>query len=245
MSKSLDLKVLISVFKKVWWKVLILTVIVATGMGLVAQFIIPNKYASTVEFMVVNDDTNSDFVSSDRLNAAAYLVTDYARIITGDKMVEIVKEYISDPARDTSGTYAQLTDDDIRHAITSNTSDGRSIFSITATTKADRNLAFYIAECISLKGPEVIQEIKDSEKKCVTVIRNPVPAEQPSSPGVLTYVAVSGLFTAAISYVLFVVIKLFDNVIVTEDDIKEKLNKTVIGDIPEWFSSAATRKEDN
>lgn len=246
MSKSLDLKVLINVFKKVWWKVIICTVIVATATGLFAKFFIPNKYTSAVEFMVNNDDSNTEYITASLTTASEALAKDYSRIITSDKMVELIREYISNPNRDKSGTYANITDAQIRNTINATTpTDGSSVFSISVTTESDSHLAYYIAECISVKAPGVIQEVKDSEKTLVTVLRDPIHTNAPSSPGIFTYVSVSAVFAAVLVYAIFVIVGLFDNAIVTEEDIKEKLNKPVVGEIPRWFISASTQKEEN
>ena len=267
MTKSINLKDLISVLKKAWWKILIFTVIVAVGVGLFAQFVIPRKYTSNIEFMVNNANKDYDYTTTSLTAAAEALAKDYIKIISGDKMIGIIKEYVADPNRDVSGNYAKLTDAQIRGMIGSSTSTGgSSVFSITITSTEDRNLAFYIAECISLKAPDVIteiarpsysdnvyekltngqfQKIENVQGKAVSVIRNPIPASTHSSPNVKTYVLISALLAAAASYMLFVVIKMFDNVITSEEDVREKLNKTIIGDIPEWSLDASARKEEN
>ncbi len=251
MTKSINLKDLISVLKKAWWKILIFTVIVALGVGLFAQFFIPRKYTSSIEFMVNNANKEFPYTTQALTSAAEALAKDYIRIISGDMMIDEIQQYVSDPNRDISGNYAKLTDSQIRGMISSTaTSDGSSIFSITITSTEDRNLAYYIAECISLNAPDIITEIarpsySEDDGKAVSVIRKPVLATTPSSPNVKNYVLISAVLAAVASYTLFLVIKMFDNVISTEEDLKEKLNQTVIGDIPEWSLDVSVRKKEN
>lgn len=251
MTKSINLSFLLNVFKKAWWKILIFTVIVAVGMGLVAEFLVPKKHSSTVEFMVYNFDENFDYTNTSLTYAAEALAKDYIRIISGDDMIEAIQEYVAHPERDTSGTYSKLTASQIRKMLSSNTyGEGSSIFSITVTTEDDYKLAYYVAECIYTQAPDIITEVsrptaRGANDHSVAVIRKPTDSKQPTSPNVKNYVMISALLAAAASYALFVVIKLFDNVITSEEDIVEKLNITVIGNIPEWSVDDSSRKEEN
>lgn len=253
MTKSINIKDLVDVLKKSWWKILIFTVIVSLGAGLFAQFFVPRKYAASIEFMVNNANNDNPYTTQALTAASGDLAKDYIVVISGDTMVDMIKEYVANPLRDTSGRYANLSSGQIRSMISSNaTASGSSIFSITVTATEDSHLAYYVAECIALNAPSVITKIvrggiqgDDAQWRAVSVIRKPVYTNYPSSPNIKTYVLVSGLIAAAASYLLFVVVKMFDNVITNEEDLKEKLNKTVIGDIPEWTLDSSVRNKEN
>ena len=275
MTKTINLKILIDVLKKAWWKVLIFTVIVAVAVGFITEFLVPKKYTSSVEFMVNNASATSEYTTTALTSAVEYLAKDYVTIISGDEMVKMIKEYISEK----DSAYADITESQIRNMITSQTStEGSSMFTITATATEDRDLAYYVAECISSNAPTIIKSIvnqnystdiykkvslkdengntlkdEDGNDKIVyekitnidvvrvTVIRAPIVAREQSSPDVTTCVAIAALLAAAASYIFFVIFKLFDNVIASEEDIREKVNKTVMGDIPDWSGSASNR----
>lgn len=239
MSKSIDLKFLDKVFRKAWWKILIFTVVVAIGVGVFTEFFIPKKYTSSVEFMVNNVSVTTEYTTSALTSATEYLINDYIKIISGDDMVKMIKEYISDPNRDTSGTYANITEVQIRSLISSQKySENSSMFTIDITTASDKKLAFYIAECISINAPGIIKKISrpvyssniykkvtamDSNGKeivayeavqgldieCVTVICAPIVADSPSSSSTFTRMAVSALCAVVASYVFFVLLDLF------------------------------------
>ena len=57
MTKEINLKILLNVLKNSWWKIIIFTVAVAIVVGALVQFVVPKKYASTVEFYVLNTST--------------------------------------------------------------------------------------------------------------------------------------------------------------------------------------------
>ena len=279
MTKTINLKILIDVLKKAWWKVLIFTVIVAVATGVITEFLVPKKYTSSVEFMVNNASATSEYTTTALTSAVEYLAKDYVTIISGDEMVQMIKEYISDPNRDVEGTYADISEAQIRNMITSQTStEGSSMFTITATATEDKLLAYYVAECISNYAPGIIkgivnqnysteiykkvtmkdehgnavkdedgndkftyEKVTNTDVVRVTVIRSPIVAHEQSSPDVTTCIAIAALLAAAASYIFFVIFKLFDNVIASEEDIREKVNKTVMGDIPDWSGSASNR----
>ena len=57
MTKEINLKVLLKVLKNSWWKILIFTVAITIAVGAVIHFLVPKKYASTIEFYVLNTST--------------------------------------------------------------------------------------------------------------------------------------------------------------------------------------------
>lgn len=256
MTKSIDLKFLTTVLKKAWWKIAIFTVIVTILIGVLSTLLVPKKYASSVEMMVNNVSITTEYTTSALTAATEYLVNDYIRIISGDDMVKMVKEYISDPNRDKTGDYANITEAQIRNMISSHPSDGSSsMFTVSVTAESDPNLAYYVAECISLNAPDIIKKLyrpieespdifqrvlvsSDGEGKdnyeykkitldleCVTVICAPTLATQPTSSSMFKHVAIAALSSAAVSYAFFAVLGLVK--------LSKKDKDAISADIPE------------
>ena len=265
MTKEINLKLLLKVLKTAWWKILIFTVVVAIAVGVITNFVIPKKYASSVEFYVLNTSATSEYTTTALLSAAEYLSNDYIKIINGDDMVDAIKEYISDPTRDTSGRYAELSTAEIRSMLSSETSTESSTFTITVTAIEDRNLAYYITECIEENAPTIIKDItrpsytsnlykrgdpikdeageiidyeyvsiSEADLECVKVLREPNKATTHAFPNIPTYVMISALLALVLSYLFFLVLKLADTTIRSEENAKELVDQTVIGDIPNW-----------
>ncbi len=262
MTKEINLKILFDVLKKAWWKILIFTVVITVAVGATVQFAVPKKYASSIEFYVLNTSTTSEYTTTALLSAAEYLANDYIKVITGDQMMKKIQSRVEG-----------ISASSIRSMISSETSAETSTFTITVTATEDSQLAYEVAKCIEENAPEVIKSItrpsyasnfykkvvvKDTEGKesanyekideldleCVKVIREPVETGNPVSPDVMTYTAIAALLAAAVAYVFFLIIYLSDKTIRSANDAQNLVDKTVIGDIPNWTTDNKTDKED-
>ena len=269
MTKEINLKVLLKVLKNSWWKILIFTVAITIAVGAVIQFLVPKKYASTIEFYVLNTSTTSEYTTTALLSAAEYLSNDYIKIINSDRMMEKIREYLADPNRG----YDDVSVSDVRGMISSSTSTESSTFTITVTATEDKVLAMYVAEAITKYAPEIIKDItrpsytsnlykqvvtKDEAGKeekeyvkineidleCVKVIREPQLATTHASPNVIMYTAIAAILAAVVSYVFFLILKLADTTIRSEENTKELVDGTIIGDIPNWTVNTETDKEE-
>lgn len=255
MTKEINFLFLVKVLKNAWWKILIFTVAVALAVAAFTEFVIPKKYSSTTEFYVLNTSTTSEYTTTALLSAAEYLANDYIEIIRGDQMVNIIIEDIKENGYD-------LSPSDVRSMITASTSSETSTFRIIVTS-TDKALAYYISDSIKENSPKVIKDItrpsyssnlyfgtkytnpNGDEKmeytriteeylECVKVIRSPEIANAPVSPSVIKNALVSAVLAACVAYVFFLIVKLSDTTIKSEEDIKELVEETVIGDIPYW-----------
>lgn len=269
MTKEINLKVLLKVLKNSWWKILIFTVAIALAVSAVIQFLVPKKYASTIEFYVLNTSTTSEYTTTALLSAAEYLSNDYIKIINSDEMIEKIREYLADPNRG----YGDVTPADIRGMISSSTSTESSTFTITVTASEDKVLAMYVAEAITKFAPEIIKDItrpsytsnlfkqvvakdeagkeettyvkiNEADLECVKVIRSPQLATTHASPNVVTYTAIAAILAAVLAYVFFLILKLADTTIRSAENAKELVDNTIIGDIPNWTVNSDTDKEE-
>lgn len=269
MTKEINLKILLNVLKNSWWKIIIFTVAVAIVVGALVQFVVPKKYASTVEFYVLNTSTTSEYTTTALLSAAEYLSNDYIKIISSDTMIAKIDEYLAVPERG----YGDVTESEIRAMISSSTSKESSTFTITVTATEDKVLAMYVAEAITKFAPETIKDvtrpsyasnlfkqvvakdeagkeettyvkINEADLECIKVIRAPQIASTHSSPNLITYTAIAAVLAAVLSYVLFLVLKLADTTIRSEENAKELVDGTIIGDIPNWTVNTDTNKEE-
>ena len=242
---------------------------VAIAVGALVQFVIPKKYASTVEFYVLNTSTTSEYTTTALLSAAEYLSNDYIKIINSDIMIENIDEYLAVPERG----YGDVTEAEIRGMISSSTSTESSTFTITVTATEDKVLAMYIAEAITKFAPEIIKDvtrpsytsnlfkqvvskdeagkeettyvkINEADLECVKIIREPHLATTHVSPNVVTYTAIAAILAAALSYVFFLILKLADTTIRSEENAKDLVDETIIGDIPNWTVNTDTNEEE-
>ncbi len=267
MAKDINFFLLFKVLKKAWWKILIFTVVIAVAVAAFTEFFVPKKYSSKTEFYVLNTSTTSEYTTTALLSAAEYLANDYIEIIHGDRMIEAILADIAEKG------YVTYSPNAIRSMISSSTSAESSTFSITITS-TDKDLAFYICDSIKSNSPEIIKEItrpsytsslyrktnqkdengndiylqvSEADLECVKVIRAPELAKAPVSPNVFSLTVISAVLAACVAYIFFLIRKISDTVIRSEENAKELVDATVIGDIPNWTVDATNKeaKEDN
>lgn len=256
MANEISLVFLFKILKSAWWKILVITVAVVLIVAGITQFLIPKKYASTVQFYIINASATTEYTTNALLSAAEYLANDYIKIINGDQMIQTV---IDDLAKN---DYT-ATPGAIRSMISSSTNAESSIFEITVTHK-DRDIAYLVADSIERNAPSIIKEIskpayasnlyiKDEDSPsgysqintnnldCIVVICAPAIATSHVFPSLITNCLLAAVIAICLSYVLFLLIKLFDTTIRTETNAKELVDLPIIGDIPTW-NQADTEK---
>jgi capsular polysaccharide biosynthesis protein len=264
MTKEINFSILLKVLKTAWWKILIITIAVAIAAFSILHFIAPKRYASTVEFYILNTSATSEYTTTALISAAEYLANDYIKIIKGDTMTKTIIEYVEE---DLDGR-VKLSPAQVRDMITSGTSELSSTFTITITAVEDKELAYSIAKCIHEKAPEIIKSIArpsyssnmykkvantgasdddfvkltEEHLECVKVLRTPSFPTAHVAPNVSSGTAIAALLAAVLSYVLFLILKLTDTTVRSEESAKDLINETIIGDIPSWTEN--TDKEE-
>lgn len=256
MTNEISLVLLFKVLKSAWWKILIITLAVVLVVAAVTEIAIDKKYSSSTEFYILNASATSEYTTSALLSAVEYLANDYIDIILGDRMVDqIIKDL-------TEKGYTGYTPQNIRKMISSSTSAGSSIFNITVT-HTNRNVAYYVSESIKNNAPDIIREISRpsyisnmyrkeitydehgnavekyvqitaADLECVVVIRSPELAITHVSPNIIFNTLVGGVLAAGLSYIIFLIRKIFDTTIRSEETAKELFDHPVFGNVPTW-----------
>ena len=264
MTKEISLSLLLKVLKSAWWKILIVTVVIALAVAAFTEFVIPKKYQSSIEFYILNTSTTSEYMTTSLLASAEYLASDYIKIINSDQVVGIIIDKLE------AEGYQGVTPKKIRSMISSTKASDASTFTITVTsTNAD--VAYVMANAIKDEAPEIIrsitrpsyssnyyQKVKDpatgeeifekideSDLECVVPVRAPQLAATHSSPNVVTYTLIAALLAAFATYVLFLLLKLSDTTIRSESNFKELVGTsvTIIGTIPYWSANAVEKND--
>ena len=264
MTKEISLSLLLKVLKSAWWKILIVTVVIALAVAAFTEFVIPKKYQSSIEFYILNTSTTSEYMTTSLLASAEYLASDYIKIINSDQVVGIIIDKLE------AEGYQEVTPKKVRSMISSTKASDASTFTITVTsTNAD--VAYVMANAIKDEAPEIIrsitrpsyssnyyQKVKDpatgeeifekideSDLECVVPVRAPQRAITHSSPNIVTYTLLAALLAAFATYVLFLLLKLSDTTIRSESNFKELVGTsvTIIGTIPYWSANAVEKND--
>ena len=150
--KELNFSFLLTVFKKHWWKIVAVTLIVMMAAALITQFFIPKKYSSSIKFYVVNVNSDQDYASATNLAAAEYLVNDYIEIINGDTLLTAVsKQLIAEG-------YTKATPNQLRSMLKSSAKASTSVFTISVT-HTDKDYAYRVAQVLQELAPPIVTEI--------------------------------------------------------------------------------------
>ncbi len=275
MTKEINISLLFKVLKSAWWKILIVTVAVAIAVAAFTTFAITPKYAASTKFYVINTSTTSEYTTTALLSAAEYLANDYIEIIKGDEMMAMLKEKLESNQVLKDKGYTSFSASQIRNMISTSTSAESSTFTVTITHTDYEVAYYVSKTLESTEALEIIKNsarpsyssnmyqwrdtngdnepskdelsiISEADLECVKVLRSPsdtTPA--PVSPNVAKYTLIAALAAAVIVYAIFLILKLADTVIRSEESAKELVDETVIGDIPLWTNSTTTAKEED
>ncbi len=262
MTKEISLSMLLKVLKSAWWKILIITVVVAVAVAAFTEFVIPKKYQSSVEFYVINTQTNAEYVQSSLLAASERLANDYIKVINSDRVVNMIIEDLE------AAGYSNVTPKNVRNMLSSSIATSSSTFSITVTTK-DPDLSYRVANLIETKAPQIMREvtrpefsanyykktmqngqevfelIDASDLDCVSPIRSATVAKTHSSPSLLTYTFLAAVVAAFLTYCVALLIKISDTTIRSESGVKDLLDPSIIiiGTVPQWHDIVDKKTE--
>lgn len=247
MNKEISLATLWQVLKNAWKLILIITLIVMLVAGLYTTFGIKKKYSSSVTFYVINTSSNSEYTTSALLQATEQLSNDYIELILSDLMIEPLVE-------DLNAEHGwHYSAGNIRSMISASIVSDTSMFQVRVTN-TNKDHAYIIAQYIYDNAPEKVRDIvkpwivvddgaqtdneapkRETVTECITAINRPYVAKTHDSPNLLKNIAISGVISALVVYIIFLFRSFFNTVVKTEDDIKPITDKyPLIGRIPTW-----------
>jgi len=152
---EIKLDFLIKIFKKTFWKILIISVIVMILAAAFTHFCIAKTYSSSIKFYVVNINADYDYTSSSLVTAAPYLVNDYIAIIKSDRMLDKVVDQLHKEG------YHEITKKQVNNMISSSSANQTSVFSLSISS-TDPELAFKVASIIAEMAPATVTSVAKS-----------------------------------------------------------------------------------
>ena len=154
MDRDISLDFLLRIFKKTWWKIAIVALAVVILVATVTHFFIPKKYSSSIEFYVVNTNTNYDYTTSSLLSASAYLINDYVSIMKSDYMLDQFREDLVGQGYNAD----VVTNDLLRSMIQSSSQSDTSVFTVTVV-HTNPAFAYDVAQTIARLAPSGVTDI--------------------------------------------------------------------------------------
>lgn len=159
---EISMNSLIKIFKKAWWKILIVTLVVMILAATFTHLLIPKKYSSSIKFYVINSNADYDYTSSTVISAVTYLINDYISIIKSDLVLDkVIDELKADGIN--------LKKGEILSMISTSIAEETSVFTMTFTS-TDSLLAYEVASAIAEIAPQAVTSVAKSDENTNRVL---------------------------------------------------------------------------
>ena len=220
------------IIKVVWhrlWAVILVAALGGTLAFAYASYAIKPKYqASTLMYVNTGDLSvgNASIISAASLSTAQRLVDTYVVILNSRTTLEAVIEQ--------AGLQGKYSYEALKSMIHAEAVNDTEIFQVTVVSTNAQEAA-NIANTIYPVLKEKIQAIMGVES--VEMVDRAVPNPRKVSPNTTRYTAIGIIVGAVACAVLLVLIDFFDDVIRSEEDVKQVIDAPILAAIPDLLDS--------
>ena len=219
---TIDLRQLFEIVRRNLLLIVAVTVLFAAGGYLGTTFLITPQYEASA-MLIVNSRGGQQLqgsVTNDSLNSAKQLVETYSVILKSDTVLDQTIEDLDLP----------LTYDQLAAKVSITAVNDTQVMKITVQD-ADVNLAKDIVSNIVEQAPDVI--INTVKAGSVEVVSDASANPNPVSPSKSRNTALAGILGCVLVIGILFMKSLFNNRIMTESDISQKLALPILGVIPD------------
>ncbi|MGT2926480.1 Wzz/FepE/Etk N-terminal domain-containing protein [Streptococcus cuniculipharyngis] len=209
--------------KKLWSNKFLITLIAVVGALsglLISLFLITPEYTSVTRIYVVNQNSNSNNITTQDLQAGDYLVNDYKEIIRSNDVLSAVIA---------NNGLSMDVEDLLKKVKVSIPTDTR-VISILVEDK-DPQLASSLANSIREIAAEKIKSVTRVED--VTTLEVAEPSEEPSSPNIKRNVVLGALVGGVLAVISVLLMEILDDRVKRPEDVEEVLGITLLGVVPD------------
>ncbi len=158
MERDVSFSLLIKIFKRAWWKILIVALAVMIVVAGYVHFLVPKKYRSSIQFYIVNIDANTDYASTQMLSAAGQLINDYTDIISSEYMLTMVQERLEEMG------YENISIPALQKMLQHSAKADSSVFTLNVV-HTNPTVAYDVARVIATIAPGAVTDIAKPESK--------------------------------------------------------------------------------
>lgn len=235
--QELNLRTLLNILlQKLKWIVLFAAVLGVLAGGYVALFV-DASYASVCSVYVMNLTSGqvnpSTGLSSSGLAASQLMVNEYVSLLKANMIIDEV-------AADLRELGYEMTNREIRASLTMASKDETALLEIKATTE-DPLKSKAICDAIMEIAPDKIKKVM-LDLGTVSPVDYAHEGTRVSS-GALRYAAIGGVVGFVLAYALFLLLFLLDNTVKNEQELKNRLNVTVLGAVPDLNPNRKKQKK--
>lgn len=218
---------LILLLKKLWTRKFLIAFIASlfgTAALAYSLFLVTPLYQSTTRIYVVNQNANTNTITTQELVAGDYLVKDYREIILSkDVLADVTYKALSDG----------LSADDVMslsRRVSVNSPANTRVISITVTDP-NPETASYLANLVRDESSQKIKEVTKVDE--VTTLEAAEPAYYPTSPNIKRNALLGLLAGGFLAVVLILIKEILDDRVKRPEDIEEVLGMTLLGVVPD------------
>lgn len=208
--------------KKLWNRkfLILFTAVIGASLALLGSVLfLPKQYTSTTRIYVVNQNKETNNLTTQELQAGTYLVNDYKEIITS---VDVMNQVIAD---NNLNYTPQELNENVKVTIPTDT----RVISISVEVP-DNEEAANLANAIREVASEKIKDVTKVED--VTTLEVAEPAALPSSPNIKRNAALGFLAGMFITIAALLLKEVVDDRVKRPEDIEEVLGMTLLGVVP-------------
>ncbi len=226
--QELDIRAIIALlFSKLKW-IIASAVVAALAFGAYAKFFIPSTYRSEVQMYVSNytDLSLAQGASTSGLTASQQLVNEYIVILRNDRVLS----QVADKLQQREGGYT-MSSGAIRAASSMSSVNETAMLSISVTT-TDPALSKALCDVFAEVAPAELEAVME-----MGTIKPMEPAKYGTKvgPNVVRNAILGGLIGAVIVCAIVLIMYVFDNTVTGERELKQRLNVTVLGEVPSIY----------
>ncbi|MBO4212760.1 MAG: hypothetical protein J5894_01475 [Clostridia bacterium] len=247
MTKEIDFKRIFQKLLKYWWIVAIVTIVCGVGAFLFTHFFIAPVYQTSAQYEATNFALNSEgevagTTTSSYVQVKEALVKDYIkRVNNNDELISMVLEQVNSYYDEKTETYpyADVTAGTIKSVVTASPEGDSSMFTIKVNS-TDPQFAEVV---ITAYDDNIITFMEKKEQRRNVIDRNNISNEAKKvSPNKLSNTMLGAIAGFAVVVIIIAVTVILDNMIRTEEDLKQKFSLPVLGVIPKWENSGKERE---
>lgn len=220
MQQELALNEIFFSLKKQWKWIAVSTVAGALLAFVLSAFILPKKYTSSLDLYVNNAERAVGNVNINDINASQKLVNTYIVILKNRQILEQVADNVG------GITYKELA-----NSITMSSVEQTEVLRISAET-GDPQLSAAICNELAALAPGVLEQVVKAGS--VEVIGKAQAAKAPSSPNTKRNTLLGAVLLLVLSCGTTILVYLLDNTVKGEEDIQQRLDLPVLGEIPSF-----------
>jgi capsular polysaccharide biosynthesis protein len=201
-----------------YWKWVALTLVLGAVIAYsISKFLMVPQYESTSQLYVLSKSTSITSLAD--IQTGTSLTNDYMVVVEGRPVLEQVIANLS-----LDETYHSL-----KAKVTLNNPSNSRILEITVRDE-NPTIAKKIADEIARVGASFIAEKMDQDPP--NIIQNGYTDGEPVSPNTMKNTAIGGMLGMFLAVAIIVLSYLFNDTIVTAEDVEKKLGLNVLGSLP-------------